>query len=47
MIMNVQKPRKPFMMNPARMHLISDIPEPAAYLARFLTKCAATNENEA
>jgi hypothetical protein len=26
----VQKPRKPFMIKPAMMHLISEIPDPAA-----------------
>jgi hypothetical protein len=32
-------------MKPAIMHFISDIPEPAAYLAKVLTKDADTNEN--
>jgi len=45
LIANVANPRKPFITNPARMHLISDIPEPAAYFASDLTRCAATNEN--
>lgn len=45
LITSVQKPRKPFMTKPARIHLISEIPEPAAYFATFLTRCAATNEN--
>jgi len=44
LIANVANPRKPFMTNPARMHLISDIPDPAAYLARDLTRCPAMNE---
>lgn len=47
LIASVQKPRKPFMTKPARMHLISDIPDPAAYLAMFLTRWAAVNENAA
>jgi hypothetical protein len=45
LIPKVANPRKPFMMNPARMHLISDIPDPAAYFAKDLTRCPATNEN--
>jgi hypothetical protein len=45
LIANVQNPRYPFMMNPARIHLISDIPEPAAYFAKDRTKWAAVNEN--
>lgn len=44
LIRNVQKPKNPFMMKPARIHLISDIPEPAAYFARDLTRWDATNE---
>ena len=44
---NVQKPKKPFMTNPAMMHLISEIPEPAAYFAKDRTRCAATNEKAA
>jgi len=43
----VAKPRYPFIMNPARIHFISEIPEPAAYLARFLTRCEAINANMA
>jgi hypothetical protein len=35
---NVQKPRNPCMMNPDRMHLISEMPEPAAYLAKERTR---------
>jgi len=27
---NVQKPKNPFITNPAIMHLISEIPDPAA-----------------
>ncbi len=33
------------MTNPARMHLISEIPDPAAYFAKVFTRCAATNAN--
>lgn len=33
----------PLMMKPARIHLISDIPEPAAYGAKLLTKNAHVN----
>ena len=44
---NVQNPKKPFMMNPPIMHLISEIPEPAAYLANDRTRCAAMKENAA
>ena len=35
------------MMNPPRMHLISDIPDPAAYGAKERTREAAENENKA
>ena len=44
---NVQNPKNPFMMKPAMIHLISEMPDPAAYFARDWTKCAATNENAA
>lgn len=44
LMMNVENPRYPFMIKPARIHLISDIPEPAAYFARVLTRCAARKE---
>ena len=37
----VQKPRKPFITKPAMIHLISEIPEPAAYGAYALTRLAA------
>jgi hypothetical protein len=30
LMIRVHQPRKPFMTNPAMMHLISEIPEPAA-----------------
>lgn len=43
---NVAKPKKPCITNPARIHLISEIPEPAAYLARFFTKWEAMKANE-
>jgi len=39
----VQPPRKPFMTKPAMIHLISEIPEPAAYGAKALTSLAAVN----
>jgi hypothetical protein len=35
------------MTNPEMMHLISEIPEPAAYLAKAWTRRAATNANAA
>lgn len=38
----VQAPRKPFMTKPAMIHLISEMPEPAAYGAKDLTRIAAT-----
>ena len=41
----VANPRNPFIINPARIHLISEIPEPAEYLPKDLTRCAAVNEN--
>ena len=44
---NVPNPKKPFMTNPAMIHLISEIPEPAAYFANERTRCAATNEKPA
>ena len=31
---NVRRPRKPFITNPARIHFISEIPDPAAYGAK-------------
>lgn len=40
LISNVHAPRKPFITKPAMMHLISEIPEPAAYGANDLTKVA-------
>jgi hypothetical protein len=47
LIRNVQKPRNPSMTNPEMMHLISEIPEPAAYLAKDWTSRAATKDNAA
>jgi hypothetical protein len=47
LIRNVQKPRNPSMTNPKMMHLISEIPEPAAYLAKDWTRRAATKANAA
>jgi hypothetical protein len=44
---NVQKPRNPSMINPDSMHLISEIPEPAAYFAKDRTRLEATKENAA
>lgn len=42
MIIKVQNPRKPFITKPAMMHLISEMPDPAAYGAKDLTNVAAT-----
>ena len=36
--------RNPLMMNPPKIHLISEIPDPAAYGANALTKKAAVKE---
>jgi hypothetical protein len=44
---NVQKPRNPCMTKPDMMHLISGIPEPAAYLANDRTRREATKEKVA
>lgn len=44
-ITKVQCPRYPFITNPANIHLISDIPDPAAYFAKDRTRRAAMNEN--
>jgi len=41
---NVQKPRKPCITKPDNMHLISEIPEPAAYFAKDRTRWEATKE---
>jgi hypothetical protein len=41
LIRRVHAPRNPFMTKPAMMHLISEIPEPAAYGANVLTRTAA------
>ena len=41
---NVQKPRKPRMTNPDNIHLISEMPEPAAYFAKERTRWEATKE---
>jgi hypothetical protein len=41
----VSTSKNPLMINPPRIHLISEIPEPAAYGANALTKKAAENEN--
>jgi hypothetical protein len=38
LIKNVANPRKPCMTNPARIDLISEMPEPAAYLAKERTR---------
>jgi hypothetical protein len=37
-IANVANPKYPCITKPARMHLISEMPEPAAYFARFFTR---------
>jgi len=42
---DVVKPRKPFMMKPAMMHFISEIPLPAAYGANDLTRNADVKAN--
>ncbi len=44
---SVQAPRYPFITNPAIIHLISDIPDPAAYGAKDLTSVAAVREKRA
>ena len=43
---DVVKPRKPFMMKPAMMHFISEIPLPAAYGANDLTRNADVKANK-
>lgn len=45
LIMRVHVPKNPFIIKPAKIHLISDIPEPAAYFANDLTRWPAVNEN--
>jgi hypothetical protein len=40
---SVQPPRKPFITKPAMIHLISEIPDPAAYGAKVLTSLADVN----
>lgn len=47
LIRSVVKPKKPFMTNPAMMHFISEMPDPAAYGAKLLTSLAAVKENSA
>jgi hypothetical protein len=47
LIKNVANPKKPCITKPANIHLISEIPEPAAYFASDRTKWAATKENMA
>lgn len=44
---SVSSPRNPLIMKPPRMHLISEIPEPAAYGAKLRTRYAAVNANMA
>jgi hypothetical protein len=41
----VQNPRKPFITKPAIMHLISEIPDPAAYGANSFTRLAEVSAN--
>lgn len=43
---SVQAPKKPFITKPAIIHLISEMPEPAAYGANVLTRIAATNASK-
>lgn len=45
LISSVHPPRNPFMTKPAMMHLISEIPEPAAYGENDLTSLAAMKAN--
>lgn len=46
LLMNsVVAPRNPFITNPAMMHFISLIPEPAAYGAKLFTSVAAVSAN--
>jgi hypothetical protein len=45
LIIRVHEPRNPFMTKPAMMHLISEMPEPAAYGAYDLTRVAAVKAN--
>lgn len=45
LISNVHAPKNPFITNPAIIHFISEMPEPAAYGANDLTRLAATNAN--
>ncbi len=42
LMIRVRRPRNPFITKPAIIHLISEIPDPAAYGAKDLTKVAAT-----
>jgi hypothetical protein len=46
LITSVFAPRNPFIINPAIITLISDIPEPAAYGAKALTSTAAEDANK-
>ena len=45
MMKKVSTSKKPLIIKPPRIHLISEIPDPAAYGAKALTKKAAENEN--
>lgn len=45
LISNVHAPKNPFMTKPAMIHLISEIPEPAAYGENDLTSVAEMNAN--
>ena len=48
LLMNsVVAPRNPFITNPAMIHFISLIPEPAAYGAKLLTSVAAVSAKRA
>ena len=44
-ISNVRLPRKPFITNPARIHFISEMPDPAAYGAKERIMYAQTVAN--
>jgi hypothetical protein len=41
---NVSALRKPLIMNPPKIHLISEMPDPAAYGAKPRTRYAADEE---
>ena len=47
LIARVENPKNPFIVKPAIIHLISEMPEPAAYFPSVFTRWAAVNENAA